>query len=54
MKLVPVLSLLAVLFLAGCGDTYDPIAEGIRCSDAGGVWSHSDWSGYSCEFGVEK
>jgi nitrous oxide reductase accessory protein NosL len=48
-----VVAALAAVLLAGCHDDEerpDPIEEGIRCSEAGGSWEYSDWSGYHCEF----
>lgn len=47
------IALLSAALLTGCHDEedrYDPIKEGIRCSEAGGSWEYSDWSGYHCEF----
>lgn len=46
------IALLALaLTITGCGEkSPDPIEQGIRCADAGGSWTWSEWSGYHCEF----
>ena len=39
--------------LTGCEDVEpkeDSIDRGIRCVEAGGSWTWSEWSGYHCEF----
>lgn len=41
------------IVLTACDDDrqpYDPIKSGIICSEAGGSWTWSDWTGYHCEF----